>query len=146
MSDDPFDPESNLLFSGADFMDAMVTRLARLLPDAPINRTQNMSKIEVGGERGIVLQVNPFNLDIRLPSIHWDGPATPIPTSKAWLTLRANPLELDDTVLRALLAGARRARMRQFVRCKYCRKLTPPERRDREACHACLSKHEGVVF
>jgi hypothetical protein len=128
----------------------MVEGRARLvlkhLPGAEVSRTRDAVQIDWGGTEGIVVLVTPEALELRLPTVEWTcGSYGPAASSRLWR--RVEWAAIGDGRLSALLRNCKRARARQFRRCKYCGERVPPEHRvSADVCHGCASRHEGVVF
>jgi hypothetical protein len=128
---------------------------AAVLPDARRVEDPRCIEFESGGEAGVVLWVcrgagsgdgdpgSPPVIDVRLPTIVWDGHA-PIRTTRLRTSLPASGLTRER--LESIVAEAREARRREFRRCRFCGEMVPTERRhDDSCCHGCAERHLGVV-
>lgn len=103
-----------------------------------------MSRWE-GERESLVLPLPEPVFEVRLPTVIWLGPGTPIPGSRLWRAIPASETTLER--LRSLIAKGRDARRRQFRRCRFCGEMVPPEHRiDDSCCHGCATRHPGVVF
>lgn len=133
--------------SGPTRLDSLAERVLALLPDARVSKTPHVIAIETGGEEGIVVLVTADGLEVRLPTVEWPGPHTPVPSSCFWKRIHVEH-ETDDAIM-ALLAGGRAARLAEFALCDHCGQPTPPEHaheiNGRWVCHGCAEEHEGIV-
>jgi len=51
-----------------------------------------------------------------------------------------------EAVVPPLVDEALEARANEFFTCRYCKEKIAPEHGNDEACHGCLSEHEGCVY
>ena len=110
-----------------------------------MERTRDVIQIEHGGDEGIIAVVTAEALELRLPTIEWTmGAYGPARSSRLWRRIEWRDLQEED--LSKQLAAARRARRREFRKCKYCGERFSPEHRTGDACHGCTSRHEGVLY
>lgn len=140
------DPEDRYPTEGLRSVEALALRALRCLPGARLERTRDAIQIEEGGDKGVVVLVTPEALEIRLPTVEWtSGAYGPAMSSRLWKRLRAKKIGAGAEELTAILQQARRARSREFKRCRYCKELFPVEHRHGNACHGCAQRFEGVV-
>ena len=139
------DPDGRYPAGGYSDVEELALRVLALLPEATFERTRDAIQIADGGEEGIGVLVTPEAIELCLPTVEWHGPHAPAASSRRWKRVRAR--DLSDERIAELLIAARRARQRQFRRCRYCGERVPPEHRiDDDVCHGCASKHLHVVF
>jgi len=123
-------------------------RLLGLLPVySTLERTRDAIQIDLGGSEGVVLLVTGEALELRLPTIEWTrGAYGPAEASVLWKRVK-NLEKLDDAQILDLVEAARAARLRQFIKCRFCGCPTPPEyRTHKDVCHRCAEENLGVVF
>jgi hypothetical protein len=108
-------------------------------------RRPSSTDIAYDGDRGIIVRVAPKTIEIRHPSINWQGAHTPTPSTVVWRRIRADAV--SDAVLAGLLERGIVARRRQFRKCRYCGHAFPPEHRhETSVCHGCAEHHLGIVY
>lgn len=83
-------------------------------------------------------------VEIRLPTVEWPGPHSPVATTRLWKRVDWSEVS-DSKALRALLDAAAKERRREFIPCRFCRRRTPPEHRHDDVCHSCAEGYLGVV-
>ena len=140
---DTFDDDRYFVRLGAE--------LRFILPEATVERTRDVIQFtcfefdypEELGDYGIILLLLPDFIDIRLPSTDWVTPYTPIPSSSFWKRIEISSVSEDE--LPKLVEQGRKARRRQFKKCKYCEKRFPPEHRHGDVCHGCAEGKLGIV-
>ena len=125
-------------------------RLARRVLDlVPVGwhaRTRDVVEIAYDweGETYVVL-VTPEAVELRLPSVDWVTPYTPVKSSTLWKRVALS--KVDESALPALIAAARDAYAKKLRTCRYCKEKFPPHHMtDDRTCHGCASKHERVVY
>jgi hypothetical protein len=124
--------------------DSHALELLQLLPGAELTRTRDVIQLDEPDRRGIVALVTPEALELRMPTIEWQGPHTPVLGSKLWRRVEWRTLKKGD--LARLVAAARRARARQFRRCTHCGELFEPgHMHDAHTCQGCAERYLGVV-
>jgi hypothetical protein len=127
-------------------VDCRALQVLELLPGAEVSGTRDVVQINWGGEEGIVVLITPEALELRLPTVEWTGGAYgPVASSRLWRRVKWESVQ--EGQLLVLLDKCRRARTREYRRCKYCGEKFPPEHRSSgNVCHGCASKYEGIVF
>lgn len=98
-------------------------------------------------EREIAVWIKPYALELRLPTIGWSSPGTPIRSFELWRSFEIGAaLDLDDEDLKKELHAAKRARKRQWATCQLCRERVPVEQRhDADTCQGCSETHLGII-
>jgi hypothetical protein len=102
-----------------------------------------------GAEVEVTIALTSEAIEVRLPGGHWNGPAELVRYNRLWKRLSWQDVEVGDSVesvVRALVEEGLAERTQEFFTCRYCGKPFPPEHGDGNACHGCLSKHEGQVY
>jgi len=143
----PIDPDGRYPADGLRVVEQHAARIKELLPRAEMERTRDVFQFCDGGdEEAIVLVVSREALEIRHPRTEWTrGAYGPAASSCLWR--RRKWASLKSAELPELIASARRARKRQFRRCRFCGGRFPPEHRiEDDVCHGCASSHLGVTF
>jgi hypothetical protein len=116
-----------------------------LLPSDGLVWNEERQEFSSGGDKGIVVRLEADHVEIRLPTVIWEGPHTPSLSSNAWTSIPWEDVS-EDTLL-TLFAEGRAARLSLFRRCQFCGRDVPPEHRiDEETCHGCAERHQGVAF
>lgn len=114
------------------------------LRGAALERTRDVIQIDGGGDQGIVVVITPDDLELRMPTTEWTGGAYgPAPSSTLWKRIGLD--DLDGADLPGLLDAAIAHRAGEFVACRHCGQLFPPEHRHDDVCHGCSEKHLGIV-
>lgn len=140
------DPEDRYPAEGMRRVEDLAMRVLESLPDAQVERTRDAIQIEHGGDRGVVVLVTAEALELRLPTVEWTcGAYGPASSSRLWKRVLADRIDEGKQDLADLLDKARRARAREFKKCKYCKRLVAVEYRHGDVCHGCAESHEGVV-
>ena len=129
----------------------LAKHLSQFLPEATVERTRDVVQFtcpevdypESLRDYGVIIFLMPDYLEVCLPSTDWVTPYLPIPTSTSWKRFEINSINEDG--LLELVEQGRKARRRQFRRCKYCEKKFPPEHRHGNVCHGCAERELGVV-
>jgi hypothetical protein len=126
-------------------------RVLALLPGATMRPTGSDLQIEhdYDGETRVVVVITPTALELRLPTVIWEGPQSPVPSTRLWRRIGEPDLTgLNDTRLQLLLEAAKEARAAEWATCRYRQARVPVEHRldGRDLCHGCASGHEGVCF
>ncbi|MDP9469240.1 MAG: hypothetical protein M3Q71_01030 [Chloroflexota bacterium] len=96
-----------------------------------------------GGDDGIVVRLVTDGVEVRLPTVVWQGVHTPLPATRPWRSVSWS--DATDDRLRALFAKGKEARRAEFRPCRFCRERVPPEHRHGDICHSCAEQHLGVV-
>jgi hypothetical protein len=123
-----------------------VERIQKLLPDGEVSWNVDSADIASSGFEGIVVRVTETSIEVRLPTMVWQGGAyDPVVTTRPWRTL---PMaELTDDALSKVFEEGKMTRKEKFVPCRFCGVPTPPEHRfGEDVCHGCASKHFGIVY
>lgn len=105
--------------------------------------SENRAAIPMDDDGDIEVVVRSGVVEIRLPTVFWDGPYNPIPATRLWH--RESALGMTKGKLTELFFSAREARRDEFQPCCYCGKATPPEHRHGEVCHGCSERELGIV-
>lgn len=114
-------------------------------PDAAVTEEPAGFHVNIDGDRGVVVILRSQSVEIRLPTIEWHGPHTPVTTTRLWK--RAPTAGLTPEDLKSLVCRGLRARRGQFRKCRYCGREVPVEHRfSTDVCHGCAEKHLGVCF
>ncbi len=129
----------------------LAKNLSLLLPEATVERTRDVIQItcpEVDYPKslqdyGVILLFMPNFMEICLPFTDWVTPYSPIRSSSSWKRFDINSINEDE--LSELIKQGRKARRRQFKKCKYCEKRFPPEHRHGDVCHGCAESNLGIV-
>ncbi len=114
-----------------------------------IERAIHVCKTINGAEVEVTIVLTPEAFEVRLPAGCWNGPAELVSYDRSWKRLSWQDVEAGGSVQEvvcALVEEGLGERAREFATCRYCGKPFPPEHRDGDACHVCLSEHEGRVY
>jgi hypothetical protein len=122
-------------------------QILEMLPGACAERTPDVIQINLGDfrdEKGIVVIVTPEAIELRLPTLEWLGPHTPVESSKLWRRLKLNSSKKFD--IAQLITSAQEAQSQTFGVCKFCsQKLPSGWMFRRDVCQSCAEKHLGIV-
>ena len=124
----------------------LAQQVLKTVAGARCSRTRDAVEVcyECDGETFVVL-LTPDAVELRLPTVDWVTPYTPVLSSKLWKRVALEKLQEGD--LPKLIAGAGQAYAKTLRTCRYCKQKFPPcHMISRKTCHGCASKHEGVVF
>lgn len=139
--------ESDAGYKGQDprSFEEYAVRIIEQLPKTMVERTRDVVQINYGDEKGVVMIVTPDTMEIRLPTVDWVTPYSPVSSSRIWKRLKWERINI--TKLKKLIDEAIAIRMSEFAECRYCGKKVPPEHRvETNVCHDCASEHLGIVF
>ncbi len=92
---------------------------------------------------GIVVRIRADSVEVRLPTVEWQGVSDPVCTSRAWQTIPLS--EATEDALQIVFAEGLRVREAEYIPCAVCGRSTPPEHRDGDTCHGCAERVWGVV-
>ncbi len=122
-------------------------KIVEQLPGARAERAPDVIQISLGDfsdEKGLVLILTPEAIELRLPTIKWLGPHTPVSSSQLWKRVEWDWSKEVD--LAELVASAQNAQQQSFRVCKYCGKRKPPGWMfKKEICDSCAERHLGVI-
>lgn len=79
----------------------------RLLIKAKVERTSEVIQLATGDfqdELGLIILISPDAMELRLPTLDWSGPHTPVNTSRLWQRLALD--ELKESQLSQLIVEA----------------------------------------
>jgi len=141
------DPDKKYIFSAPRYFERIAASMFDVLPTAELGRTRDCIQLTEPGEKGVIALITPEAVEIRLPTVEWSTPYSPV--SSSCLLERIEMSGLSEQDLAQLVADARRKRQSEFVPCHHCGKPTPPEHRHtldgKEVCHGFSEREEGVV-
>ena len=132
--------------------EVLANTLLTILPGATTTRTRDAIQVDYHEEKGITILLTPETLEIRLPTITWTkGAYGPVPSSRLWKRIPLARFGMPDEAstcdkLQELVRAGLERRNREFKQCRYCKKTFPVEHMTERACHACASRHLGVVY
>jgi len=110
-----------------------------------LDRTRDAIQIDWNDQEEITILITPEAVEFRLATVDWIGPHSPVPSSKLWK--RVPIYELTEEALPSLINEAREARRAEYLPCRFCGQLVPPEHRiEGDVCHSCAERHLGIVF
>ena len=122
-------------------------QVEQLLPGVTVERTSEVIQLTTGDfrdELGLVILLSPEAIELRLPTLIWDGPHTPIKTSRLWQRLALD--DLKESQLPRLMAEAQTQQQQSFCDCKYCGQRNPKSwMHSPDVCQSCAEKELGVV-
>lgn len=115
------------------------------LPGASLSRTRDAIQIDADSEDdGITVLLTPEAIEVRLPTVDWVGPHTPVLSSRLWKRELLGDLS-EEQAVRLCLDGLA-ARRAEFRRCRYCGRSVPPEHMQTEdVCAVCAERHLGII-
>ena len=138
------DPENLYPADGLRQVERNALRVLDLLPLGRLTRTRDVIQIDDAGDVGISVLVTAEVIEFRLPTVEWTvGAYGPAFATRLWKRYRF--AALSDKSLERLIRAARDARRNEFIPCRYCQRLVPPEHRHGDVCHGCAERHEGIV-
>ncbi len=145
MTDDRIriDPLNHYPASGFRQVEENALRVLRFVPLRVLTRTRDAIQIDDGDETRITVLITAEAIELRLPTVEWATPYSPVSASRLWKRVRF--ASLTDRRLRKLIEEARETRRAEFVPCQYCQRSVPPEHRHGDVCHGCAERYEGVV-
>lgn len=123
-------------------------QILEMLPGARAERTPDVIQINLGDfrdEKGIVVILTPEAIELRLPTLQWLGPHTPVASSKLWKRINLDNSKNFD--IAQLIASAQEAQAQSFGVCKFCsQKLPSGWMSQQDICQSCAEKHLGIVY
>ena len=141
------DRSDDLLQFGSLRFEQWAAQVSQLLPEAKVDRTTEVIQLTTGDfrdELGVVILLSPEAMELRLPTLNWDGPYTPVKTSCLWQRLALN--ELKKSQLPRLIAEAQAQQQQSFFNCKYCGQRNPEGwMHSPDVCQSCAEKELGIV-
>jgi hypothetical protein len=142
-ADDPCDVDA-WARSGARDLERHAARVHAIVPVAALTRTSEAIQFDVDrGRCRVTLLVTAEALELRLATVEWTGAHACRDSTRLWKRVLWEGL--DDGSLRELIDDAFERRLSEFVRCRFCRRSTPPEHRHDDVCHGCAERHLGIV-
>lgn len=134
--------------------DAKTEPLVRMLLDVAPSESRVSERhgavwVETGSEEddwmdGAIVVIRESEVELRLPTVDWQGPHCPVRSSKLWRRVSTRD-GLDSASLKGLLRRASTAKRRQYKPCRYCGERTPLEHRDGDVCHGCQERELGIL-
>jgi predicted RNase H-like HicB family nuclease len=122
-------------------------QILEMLPGACAERTPDVIQINSGDfrdEKGVVVILTPEAIELRLPTLEWLGPHTPVQSSKRWK--RINLENSKNINITKLIASAQEAQAQTFGVCKFCSQKKPTGWMFRQdVCDSCAEKHLGII-
>ena len=106
---------------------------------------------QVGTPPEMIVVVDAKGIDFRPCAIGWCTPHDPVPTSRPFVHLDADDVPASQSeaekLVRHLAEAARIVRRGQYLTCRQCNQLTPPERmHDPDVCQDCADARGGAAF
>lgn len=143
---DIYEPNESPQFGDLRF-ERWAAHMWRLLPEAKAERTSEVIQLTTGDfrdELGLVILLSPEAMELRLPILTWDGPYTPVKTSRLWQRLTLD--ELKESQLPRLIIEAQAQQRQSFCDCKYCGQRNPKGwMHSPDVCQSCAEKELGIV-
>lgn len=125
-------------------MREVVEAIRGAFPQAEAREEAGGVRIEIE-EAEVQVRIRDGEMDLRLCSVRWDGPHTPVAVTRRWKKVGLAGRTAADLV--ELVRAAAAARRRQYRVCPYCGEAFPPEHRiEGDVCHGCAAGRMGVVF
>ena len=141
------DPEGRYTGEELRGFESYALQVMELLPGAKVERTRDVIQIDYGDfrdEQGLVVILTPDAIELRLPTIEWLGPHTPVSSSQLWK--RVNWNKSKKLNLSKLIASAWAAQKQTFGECQYCGKRQPCGWMfKQDVCDSCAEKHLGII-
>ena len=102
-----------------------------------------------GGSDFAVFMIDCFDsYAVCTPQTVWCG-HSPVMHLRVRDVVEGNIVDLSSRLVESRKKAAQ-ARRRSLKKCKYCKRVTPPEHGDGSrsdfACHGCMTQHMGVIF
>ena len=140
------DPDNRYPVDGLLEFERMARQILQLLQGAAVSRTRDVIQLDYRQAQdpdGLSVLVMREVIELRLPTIEWVGPHSPISASKLWKRVRWQEKDNDWP---ALIQSAQAAQQKTFGVCQYCKRQNPRGwMHSKTVCQSCTERELGIV-